>query len=240
MGILNKIKQIKDKLIFKVIMWIISVWFFGALLISFIEPGSFENIWNSLWWTIVTMTTVGYGDMAPTTISGRLLAIIIMLSGIILVALITGTISSIFTTKRIMEGKGLEKVSKENHIIICGWSPNIISLINKFTKTSKNSDIVLINDESQDKIDSVNLDFDYRIIIIMLSNKNNAQSSEELGAKFYDYIKKNEIEQITLVGTNFLSIHNKIFLNQFIHGAELKSYEFTLYKTKKQKKRNSF
>tara|TARA_B100001540_G_scaffold139247_1_gene123821 strand:+ start:21 stop:1484 length:1464 start_codon:yes stop_codon:yes gene_type:complete len=88
----------------------------------------------------------------------------------------------------------------------------------------------------KDKIDSVNLDFDYRIIIIMLSNKNNAQSSEELGAKFYDYIKKNEIEQITLVGTNFLSIHNKIFLNQFIHGAELKSYEFTLYKTKKQKK----
>jgi len=155
MGILNKIKQIKDKLIFKVIIWIISVWFLGSLLISFIEPGSFENIWNSLWWTIVTMTTVGYGDMAPTTISGRLLAIIIMLSGIILVALITGTISSIFTTKRIMEGKGLEKVSKENHIIICGWSPNIISLINKFTKTSKNSDIVLINDESQDKIDSV-------------------------------------------------------------------------------------
>ena len=41
------------------------------------------------------MTTVGYGDMAPTTIIGRVLAIIIMLSGIILVALITGTISSI-------------------------------------------------------------------------------------------------------------------------------------------------
>lgn len=155
MGILNKIKQIKDKLIFKVVIWIISVWIFGSLLISFIEPGSFKNIWNSLWWTIVTMTTVGYGDMAPTTLSGRLLAIIIMLSGIILVALITGTISSIFTTKRIMEGKGLEKISKENHIIICGWSPNILSLINKFIKTSKNTDIVLINDESQDKIDSI-------------------------------------------------------------------------------------
>ncbi len=155
MSILNKIKQIKDKLIFKVVIWIVSVWVLGSLVISFIEPGAFKNIGNSLWWTIVTMTTVGYGDMAPTTISGRLLAIIIMLSGIILVALITGTISSIFTTKRIMEGKGLEKISKENHIIICGWSPNIISLINKFTQTSKNSDIVLINDESQDKIDSV-------------------------------------------------------------------------------------
>ena len=155
MGILNKIKQIKDNLIFKVVMSIISVWFFGSLLISYIEKGSFEDFSNSLWWTIVTMTTVGYGDMTPTSTPGRLVAIIIMLSGIILVALITGTISSIFTTKRIMEGKGLEKISKENHIIICGWSPNILSLINKFTKKSKNSDIVLINDEPQDKIDSI-------------------------------------------------------------------------------------
>ena len=137
MGILNKIKQIKDKLIFKVVMWIISVWFFGALLISFIEPGSFENIWNSLWWTIVTMTTVGYGDMAPSTLTGRLLAIIIMLSGIILVALITGTISSIFTTKRIMEGKGLGNITSKNHTLICGWSDNINNVIDSLMKIEK-------------------------------------------------------------------------------------------------------
>ena len=101
------------------------------------------------------MTTVGYGDMAPETLSGRLVAILIMLSGIILVALVTGTISSIFTTKRIMEGKGLEKISKENHILICGWSSNIANLINGFLNSSKDSNIVLINDEMQDKIDTI-------------------------------------------------------------------------------------
>ena len=101
------------------------------------------------------MTTVGYGDMAPTTISGRLVAIIIMLSGIILVALVTGTISSIFTTKRIMEGKGLEKILKENHILICGWNTNISNLINGFLESSNDSNIILINDETQDKIDTV-------------------------------------------------------------------------------------
>ena len=128
---------------------------FGALIISIVEPGAFKNIGNSLWWAIVTMTTVGYGDMAPVTVPGRLLAILIMLTGIILVALITGTISSIFTTKRIMEGKGLEKISKENHIIICGWNPNILGLIHGFLDSSNNTDIVLINDEPQDKIDSI-------------------------------------------------------------------------------------
>tara|TARA_B100000959_G_scaffold277152_1_gene333143 strand:+ start:182 stop:1285 length:1104 start_codon:yes stop_codon:yes gene_type:complete len=152
---LNKIVNIKNKLIFKVVIGIFSVWMLGALIISIIEPGSFKNIGNSLWWAIVTMTTVGYGDMAPVTVPGRLLAILIMLSGIILVALITGTISSIFTTKRIMEGKGLEKISVDNHILICGWSSNILGLINRFLNSSQSSDVVLINDEQQDKIDSV-------------------------------------------------------------------------------------
>ena len=128
---------------------------FGALTISIIEPETFENIGHSLWWAIVTMTTVGYGDFAPVSIPGRLLAILIMFTGIILVALVTGTISSIFTTKRIMEGKGLEKISKENHIIICGWNPNILGLIHGFLNSSSNKDIVLINDEPQDKIDSI-------------------------------------------------------------------------------------
>ena len=105
------------------------------------------------------MTTVGYGDMAPATFSGRLIAIIIMLSGIILVALVTGTISSIFTTKRIMEGKGLEKILKENHILICGWNTNISNLINGFLESSNNSNIILINDETQDKIDTIMSNF---------------------------------------------------------------------------------
>ena len=152
---MSKLRNIKDKLILKVIIGIISVWVFGAFLISLIEKGSFSNLGNSLWWTIVTMTTVGYGDMAPETGIGRILAVFIMSSGIILVAMVTGTISSIFTTKRIMEGKGLEKISKENHIIICGWSPNILSLINGFLDSSSKNDIIMINDESQDKIDTI-------------------------------------------------------------------------------------
>ena len=43
--------------------------------------------------------------------------IIIMLSGISFIAIVTGTISSIFTSKRIMEGRGLEKIKLNNHII---------------------------------------------------------------------------------------------------------------------------
>ncbi|MDC0200441.1 leucyl aminopeptidase [Candidatus Pelagibacter sp.] len=86
------------------------------------------------------------------------------------------------------------------------------------------------------KIDSINIDFDQKIILILLPVKNNPQASEELGAKFYDYIKKNEIQNISIAGSNYSSTKNRIHLNQFLHGAELKSYEFNLYKTKKPKK----
>ena len=42
----------------------------------------------------------------------------------------------------------------------------------------------------KNKIESINIDFDQKVVLILLSSKNNAQASEELGAKFYDYIKK--------------------------------------------------
>ena len=92
---LNKFKR---NYLFIVIFGLITTWVLGAIIISIIEPGSFNNFKNSLWWTIVTMTTVGYGDMAPTTELGRFLAVIIMLFGICLIAVVTGTISSNFNT----------------------------------------------------------------------------------------------------------------------------------------------
>ncbi len=97
-----------------------------------------------------------------------------------------------------------------------------------YLKKSKN--------EKKNKIESINIDFNQKAVLIFLSGKSNIQTSEELGAKFYDYIKKNDIQNITLLGSNYPSTKDKIFLNQFLHGAELKSYEFNLYKTKKLKK----
>ena len=92
----------------------------------------------------------------------------------------------------------------------------------------------------KNKIETISPDFDQKIIIILLGDKDQNQSSEKLGANFYDYLKKNEIENLNLLGSNFSSIKNKIILNEFLHGAELKAYEFNLYKTKKKYKRNKY
>ncbi len=59
-----------------------------------------QTHFDSFWWTMVTTTTVGYGDIAPVTTGGRIIAIFMMLMGIGIVGLVTGSAAS-FLTKRI-------------------------------------------------------------------------------------------------------------------------------------------
>ena len=60
-----------------------------------------KGISSGLWWSATTMTTVGYGDKVPQTIAGRLLALFWMILGIILVAVLTATITSMSTVSRL-------------------------------------------------------------------------------------------------------------------------------------------
>ena len=51
------------------------------------QPGAFESIPSAIWWSVVTMTTVGYGDVIPVTALGKFIAMFIMLLGVGVVAL---------------------------------------------------------------------------------------------------------------------------------------------------------
>jgi voltage-gated potassium channel len=63
------------------------------------QPDKFTNIFSSLWWAIATLTTVGYGDIAPITTLGKIISGIVAILGIGLIALPTGIISSGFVSK---------------------------------------------------------------------------------------------------------------------------------------------
>jgi len=58
------------------------------------QPEVYSSIPDSLWWAVVTLTTVGYGDVYPVTAVGRLIASAIMLAGIAFIAIPTGILSS--------------------------------------------------------------------------------------------------------------------------------------------------
>ncbi|KZL92516.1 ion transporter [Clostridium magnum] len=68
----------------------------GTIGIHFLEGITYGN---DLWWSFVTLTTVGYGDISPSTPAGKILASFLMLVGIGFISMLTGTISTFFLTK---------------------------------------------------------------------------------------------------------------------------------------------
>ncbi|WP_405014736.1 potassium channel family protein [Kitasatospora sp. NBC_01539] len=76
---------------------------FGSLAVLEIERTSptatILTLQDALWWSFTTMTTVGYGDLTPTTGLGRLLAVALMLSGIALLGVVTANIAAWFISR---------------------------------------------------------------------------------------------------------------------------------------------
>ena len=64
------------------------------------QPESFKSIPHSFWWTIVTLTTVGYGDVYPVTAAGRVVGGITMLVGISAFAVVTARVASLLVQDR--------------------------------------------------------------------------------------------------------------------------------------------
>ena len=129
------------------------------------DNSNIQSVWDGIWWAVVTMGTVGYGDKYPISLGGRIVGMLLIFSGVGLMSLFTATIASIFVEKKIKEGKGLETVKEKDHIIICGWNQYTENvLLGLTTYGSGDVPIVLINELSVDEIDSLRLKYSkYRL-----------------------------------------------------------------------------
>lgn len=64
------------------------------------QPDKFRSVFDGMWWAVVTLTTVGYGDLVPITAGGRLFTGAILFIGVGIIAVPTGLVSSALTTLR--------------------------------------------------------------------------------------------------------------------------------------------
>jgi voltage-gated potassium channel len=118
----------------------------------------FENLGDALWWSIVTIATVGYGDKVPVTAAGRIVGSITIISGLILISLFTATISSVFVARKIKESQGLQDIDFTNHTLICGWNSHveeILRIFNRYSTTSETMKIVLANEAQPELMEVV-------------------------------------------------------------------------------------
>jgi voltage-gated potassium channel len=84
----------------------------SGVVMSLLDHKEFPNVWLGMWWSVQTVTTVGYGDIVPSDPTGRIIASVVMLEGTALIAIVTALITSVFvarashqfTSARIQEG----------------------------------------------------------------------------------------------------------------------------------------
>jgi len=95
--IVSALRSSRDKILVFVIFIIIMVSIFGSVMYlveGTAEGSQFDSIPRSIYWAIVTLTTVGYGDISPTTSLGQFIASIIMISGYAIIAVPTGIVTA--------------------------------------------------------------------------------------------------------------------------------------------------
>lgn len=122
---------------------------FGTFTIHFLEPKTFPTLFEGLWWTMTTLTTVGYGDYFPLTVAGKCLGMFLFIFGVGIVGLLVSkTIDSFSRYYRLkLEGKIVYK--EQNHFVYIGWSKKTKDAIEELFDSSPASKIVLIENIEQ-------------------------------------------------------------------------------------------
>lgn len=113
------------------------------------QPEVFRNAFSGIWWSMSTLLTVGYGDIYPVTVLGRIMAICIAFLGVGVVAIPTGIISAGF----------VEQYSKKMH---CDAKLHDINEIGEI-KVGNDSEFL------GKTVDEVQYDYDIRVVVIMRS-----------------------------------------------------------------------
>ena len=81
-----------------------------------VDHTEYKNVWVGMWWAMQTVTTVGYGDVTPSKMGGRLLAAFVMLEGIAFLAVVTAAITSSFVARAEKERHVAESAEEDLEI----------------------------------------------------------------------------------------------------------------------------
>lgn len=116
----------------------------SAVMFFFAEYGhndKVNNLGDTLWWSIVTISTVGFGDITPETPGGRVIGAVLMISGMFVIAIFAGVISSTLVGHLIpLQMERVRMSSITDHIVIAGWNDNLPMLLEQLEHGSHASE----------------------------------------------------------------------------------------------------
>ena len=135
---------------------------FSAIFLFCIEKPAgnegIKTIWDAIWWSVVTSTTVGYGDIYPVTTLGRIIAIFPMFAGVGMAGAMTAIITGMIVSRidALKSGKILQ-TNQSNHLLFCGWTPCAVNVADALYKSGYLDDnqLVVLAEENPERDDCI-------------------------------------------------------------------------------------
>lgn len=128
----------------------------GFVAIYFAEHrvnDDFRTLGDCIWWAIVTMSTVGYGDKVPVTAPGRAVAAVCMVAGPIMLVSLTASVGVLVFDEWRRMVRGMSQVVVKNHVVICGWNSRAMDAIRELRLSQRfhRWPITIIDDKVETK-----------------------------------------------------------------------------------------
>ncbi len=120
------------------------------------ERASIKTLGDAVWYALVTLTTVGYGDLYPVTTIGRLIGIVFLFSSIGLLGVMVGAIATGIKTVQERRLLGYYGTSMEQHIVIIGWDNFAKTVLDCLLSAGRR---VAVISHNKDDVEAIHQDF---------------------------------------------------------------------------------
>jgi voltage-gated potassium channel len=153
-----------------------------ALLVALVytEQGtsapSIDTMGDAFWYSIVTLTTVGYGDLYPTTTLGRVLGLCFVVGSLGITAALIGNFVEYLTEMEERRKMGHHGTDFENHVVIVGWSHFAETVVEQLIAAGRQ---VAIITEHREQVDLIHEKFDEDPVFVLFTDLNNVERFEK-------------------------------------------------------------
>ncbi len=141
------------------------------------DGASIQSLHDALWYSISTLTTVGYGDAVPVTANGRVIGFVFLFSSFALYAFLIGKISSFMTTIREDGRLGLYGTSFTQHTVIVGWTSLGKAVVDQLVAAGRRVAVVT---NVRDDIDLIRESYDASEVFVLFADPRNLEQLDKV------------------------------------------------------------